>query len=187
MRVWSPRDQTRTIFPLRPVSPYGIAKLAVEQELKVSKEMFDMDYIIFRPHNVYGERQNPHGEAGVVDLFLKLLYENQKAVINGDGLQTRDYVHVSDVVHANMAVVGLEGFHIFNVGTGVETTVVDLYRGLRIAAGSQLEAAHGPAKPGEQRRSCVDANRLRNELGWPEPLALQDGLQRTADWFRDNA
>ena len=147
---------------------------------------YALDVTCLRFANVYGERQNPHGEAGVVAIFLKLLSENQPPVINGDGLQTRDYVHVSDVVQANMAAMGVQGFNIFNVGTGIETTVVDLFKGLRDASGSEIEATHGPGKPGEQRRSCVDASRLHNELGWPEPLALQEGLQRTADWFRDN-
>ena len=172
--------------PERPVSPYGVSKLAGERYMYYFNVAYGLHVTCLRFANVYGERQNPHGEAGVVAIFLKLLNESQPPVINGDGLQTRDYVHVSDVVQANLAAMGLGGFHIFNVGTGIETTVVDLYQGLRQAAGSELQATHGPAKPGEQRRSCVDATRLHDDLAWPEPLALDEGLQRTADWFRQN-
>ena len=172
--------------PERPVSPYGVSKLAGERYMYYFNVEKGLNVTCLRFANVYGERQNPHGEAGVVAIFLKLLFAGQSPVINGDGLQTRDYVHVSDVVAANLAAIGLEGFHIFNVGTGIETTVVDLYQGLRDATASTLAATYGPAKPGEQRRSCGDAGRLRSELGWPEPLELSEGLQRTADWFRSN-
>jgi UDP-glucose 4-epimerase len=107
--------------------------------------------------------------------------------INGPGLQTRDYVHVSDVVRANLAVVGKPGFNIYNVGTGVETSVVDLYKEIARAVGNPAEAQHGAAKPGEQQRSVIDASRLRGDLGLPDPLPLQQGIQRTADWFRERA
>jgi len=172
--------------PERPVSPYGVSKLAGERYMYYFHVQHGLDVTCLRFANVYGERQNPHGEAGVVAIFLKLLYENRPPMINGDGLQTRDYIHVSDVVRANLAAMGRPGFHILNVGTGIESTVVDLYEGIRNAAGSELAATHGPAKPGEQRRSSVDATKLHEELGVPEPLPLGEGLQRTADWFREN-
>ena len=146
---------------------------------------YGLDATCLRYANVYGERQNPHGEAGVVAIFHDRLLAGQAPTINGDGLQTRDYVHVSDVVRANLAAAGLPGFHIYNVGTGVETTVVELYREIARALGSDAEATHGPAKPGEQQRSVIDAGRLRRELGLPEPLPLREGLARTAAWFRE--
>lgn len=170
--------------PERPVSPYGVSKLAGERYMYYFHVQYGLDVTCLRFANVYGERQNPHGEAGVVAIFLNLLYAGKPPVINGDGLQTRDYIHVSDVVRANMAAMGRPGYHILNVGTGVESTVVELYEGIRTAAGSDLAATHGPGKPGEQLRSSVDASRLREELGVPEPLPLTEGLQRTADWFR---
>lgn len=173
--------------PERPVSPYGVSKLAGERYIYYFHAQHGLDATCLRFANVYGERQNPHGEAGVVAIFLKRLLADEAPTINGDGLQTRDYVHVSDVVAANLAALGLTGFHIFNVGTGVETNVVDLYAGLRGAIGSHLEPIHGPAKPGEQRRSSVDASRLRAELGLDEPLPLQVGLARTAAWFREQS
>lgn len=171
--------------PTRPVSPYGISKLAFERYLFYYHAAYGLDAFCLRYANVYGERQNPHGEAGVVAIFLDRLLAGRPATINGSGLQTRDYVHVSDVVRANLAAAGRSGFHIYNVGTGVETSVVDLYRELARALGSDLEAEHGPAKPGEQRRSCVDSSLIRRELGLPEPLPVRAGLARTAAWFRE--
>jgi len=117
-------------------------------------------------------------------LILDRLFAGRAPTINGSGMQTRDYVHVSDVVRANLAAGGRPGFHVYNVGTGIETTVLDLYRALARAAGSSLAPVHGPAKPGEQQRSVIDGRLIRRELGLPRPLSLAEGLARTADWFR---
>jgi UDP-glucose 4-epimerase len=172
--------------PLRPLSPYGVSKLAGERYLYYFHRQFGLDVTCLRYANVYGPRQNPHGEAGVVAIFLERLLAGTPVTIHGDGLQTRDYVHVSDVVRANLAAAaGRGGFHVYNVGTGVETSVVELYRLLAAAVGSDLPASHGPAKPGEQRRSSVDASRGRAELGLGSPLPLAEGLASTARWFRD--
>ncbi|MBV8199424.1 MAG: NAD-dependent epimerase/dehydratase family protein [Acidobacteria bacterium] len=170
--------------PARPVSPYGVSKLALERYLYFYHAAYGMAVTCLRYANVYGERQSSHGEAGVVAIFLDRLLAGRAPTINGDGLQTRDYVHVSDVVRANLAAAGRPGYHVYNVGTGIETTVIDLYRALARAAGSALAPVHGPAKPGEQQRSVVDGRLIRRELGVPEPLALADGLARTAAWFR---
>ncbi len=162
--------------PARPVSPYGVAKHAVEGYLYYYAVEQGLEAVALRYANVYGERQNPHGEAGVVAIFLDRLLAGRTATIHGDGLQTRDYVHVSDVVRANLAAAaaaelgGEEGappFRIYNVGTGVETTVVELYRRLARVAGSGLKAVHGPAKPGEQRRSSIDPGLLQREARRP--------------------
>jgi len=170
--------------PARPVSPYGVSKLAFERYLFFYHVAYGLDVACLRYANVYGERQNPHGEAGVVAIFLDRLLAGRVPTINGDGLQTRDYLHVSDVVRANLAAVGRPGFLTYNVGTGLETTVVDLYREIARALGSEAEAEHGPGKPGEQRRSVIDAGLLRRELAVPAPLSLPEGLARTAAWFR---
>jgi UDP-glucose 4-epimerase len=170
--------------PTRPVSPYGVAKLAVERYLYFYQAAYGLDAVCLRYANVYGERQNPHGEAGVVAIFLDRLLSESTSVLHGDGLQTRDYVHVSDVVRANLAALGEPGFHIYNVGTGLETTVVELYRQLALAVGSDLGAVHGPAKSGEQRRSSVDSAALHRRFPLPAPLSLPEGLARTAEWFR---
>lgn len=170
--------------PERPVSPYGVSKLASEKYLFYFHVQYGLNVTCLRFANVYGERQNPHGEAGVVAIFMNRLLGGETPVINGDGLQTRDYIHVSDVVAANVAALGRPGFHIYNVGTGIETDVVELYREIASALGDDREASRGPGMPGEQRRSSVDATLLRSELGVPEPLPLADGIGRTAAWFK---
>jgi UDP-glucose 4-epimerase len=175
--------------PARPLSPYGVAKLAVERYLFYYAAVHGLESIALRYANVYGERQNPHGEAGVVAIFLDRLLEGGTPTINGDGLQTRDYVHVSDVVRANLAAAtaplgGGTPFRVYNVGTGREATVVEVFQLLAEALGHPGEAAHGPAKPGEQRRSAVDPRRLLADLTLPPPLPLEEGLLRTATWFR---
>src|SRR5262245_5851957 len=124
--------------PARPLSPYGVAKLAVERYLYVYHATYGLDAACLRYANVYGERQNPHGEAGVVAIFLNRFLAGQAPLIHGDGLQTRDYVHVSDVAAANLAVLGRPGFATYNVGTGVESTVVEVADTLRRAVGSDL-------------------------------------------------
>jgi UDP-glucose 4-epimerase len=170
--------------PAQPVSPYGVSKLAAERYLFYFFTQYGLNATCLRFANVYGERQNPHGEAGVVAIFMNKLLEGETPVINGDGLQTRDYIHVSDVVAANMAALGRPGFHIYNVGTGLENDVVTLYREIATSLGHDQEAKHGPGMPGEQRRSSVDASLLRSELGVPEPLPFSDGIARTAEWFK---
>ena len=169
--------------PTRPVSPYGVSKLAVERYLYYYHAEYGLDVCCLRYGNVYGERQNPHGEAGVVAIFLDRLLAGEVPTINGDGLQTRDYVHVSDVVKANLAAAGRGGFSVYNVGTAVESSVVDLYRELCRALKVDVEPHHGPAKPGEQRRSSVDPARLHADLGVDAPIALSEGFARTAAWF----
>ncbi|HEV7518967.1 MAG TPA: NAD-dependent epimerase/dehydratase family protein [Thermoanaerobaculia bacterium] len=173
--------------PARPVSPYGVAKLAVERYLFFYHVAYGLDATCLRYANVYGERQNPHGEAGVVAIFLDRLLAGRTPTINGPGLQTRDYVHVSDVVRANLAALGRPGFHIYNVGTGIETDVNELYDEIARSVGSAARADHGPAKPGEQQRSVIDAALGRRELGLPQPISLAQGLTRTAAWFKERA
>ena len=171
--------------PARPVSPYGVSKLAAERYLFYFHVQYGLNATCLRFANVYGERQNPHGEAGVVAIFMNKLLQGETPVINGDGLQTRDYVHVSDVVAANLGALGRPGFNIYNVGTGHETDVVELYREIASSLGEDREATHGPGMPGEQRRSSVDASLLRSELGLADPLSLSEGIARTAAWFKN--
>ena len=170
--------------PARPVSPYGVSKLALERYLYYYHVTYGTAVTCLRYANVYGERQNAHGEAGVVAIFLDRLLAGRAPTINGSGMQTRDYVHVSDVVRANLAAAGRPGFHVYNLGTGIETTVLGLYQALARAAGSTLAPVHGPAKPGEQQRSVVDSRLIRRDLDLPQPLSLAEGLARTAAWFR---
>jgi UDP-glucose 4-epimerase len=173
--------------PTRPLSPYGVAKLAVEHYLRYYHAEYGLDVTCLRYANVYGPRQNPHGEAGVVAIFLDRLLAARECLINGDGLQTRDYTFVADVVAANLAALGRPGFHVYNVGTGIETDVVRLYRQIADALGIERPAVHGPAKGGEQRRSVIAAGRLEHELGVRVATPLADGIAATAAWFAARA
>jgi UDP-glucose 4-epimerase len=169
--------------PCRPESPYGTAKLCAEEYGGTFSRQAGLEFVGLRYSNVYGPRQDPHGEAGVVAIFATRLVHGNPVVINGDGEQTRDYVHVHDVVRANLAAVdGPPG--VYNIGTGVETDVNTLYRMLAEASGVGTAAEHGPSKPGEQRRSCLDTTAAREHLGWNATVTFADGVQSTVDYFR---
>ncbi|MCB1054699.1 MAG: NAD-dependent epimerase/dehydratase family protein [Acidobacteria bacterium] len=177
----------REEHPLRPLSPYGVTKQASESYLYFYHHTYGIDVTCLRYANVYGPRQNPHGEAGVVAIFLQLLLAGERPTINGSGEQTRDYVYVDDIVEANLAALGRPGFHLYNVGTGVETSVLELYRRLAAAVESDLEPRFGPAKAGEQMRSSVDPSRGRRDLSLPPARSLDVGLPLTARWFAAHA
>jgi UDP-glucose 4-epimerase len=168
----------------QPASPYGVSKRTGELYLSYYHQAFGLPYIALRYANVYGPRQSPHGEAGVVAIFLALLLSGKTAVINGDGKQTRDYVFVGDVVAANLAALDSPYIGQINIGTGIETDVVTIYNHLCQAVGNKVQAQHGPAKTGEQRRSSLDNRHAAQILKWQPQIALADGLQRTADHFR---
>ena len=169
--------------PCRPESPYGTAKLCGEAYGGTFSRQAGLEFVGLRYANVYGPRQDPHGEAGVVAIFATRLVHGQAVVINGDGTQTRDYVHVHDVVRANLAAVdGPTG--VYNLGTGVETDVNTLYRMLAAASGVNAVARHGPAKSGEQRRSCLDTTAARERLGWKATVTFADGVLSTVEYFR---
>ena len=170
--------------PPRPVSPYGVAKLASERYLYFYHHEYGIDATCLRYANVYGPRQNPHGEAGVVAIFMHRLLDGEQPVINGDGHQTRDYVYVADVVRANLVALGQRGFHIYNVGTGVETDVNDLFAHIHRAIGRGPDATHGPAQAGEQQRSSISAELIERELGVKVGTSLEHGIAETAEWFR---
>jgi UDP-glucose 4-epimerase len=178
---YAPQDEQH---PLSPLSPYGCAKLAIDQYLGFYRAVHGIKAVSLRYANVYGPRQRKDGEAGVVAIFAGALLDGQQARINGTGEQTRDYVFVGDVVRANMAASELDLDGIYNVGTGVETTVNALYSGICRALGVEAKAEHGPAKAGEQLRSVLDGNKLRSIAGLPEPVTLDEGLQQTVAWLR---
>ena len=174
--------------PLRPLSPYGITKLTTEKYLHFYHETYGIPYVALRYANVYGPRQSPHGEAGVVAIFTEKLLRGEAPTINGDGTQTRDYVFVGDVAAANRAALGYGGAPgAYNVGTGVETNVNQLFGHLRRLTGSDAPEQHGEGKPGEQRRSVLDTARTTATLGWRPTVAIADGLAETVDWFREKA
>jgi UDP-glucose 4-epimerase len=170
--------------PHEPLSPYGITKATGEHYLFFYQAVYGMPYVALRYANVYGPRQDPHGEAGVVAIFTERLLANQAPTINGDGKQTRDYVFVGDVVRANLAALTRPYVGSVNIGTGVETDVVTLYAHLRVLTGSPHPAQHGPAQAGEQRRSVIAIGRAAEVLGWKPEIALEEGLRRTVEFFR---
>jgi UDP-glucose 4-epimerase len=175
------------LHPTRPLSPYGVAKLAVERYLFYYHAVHGLDVTCLRYANVYGPRQSPHGEAGVVAIFLDRLLAGREAVINGDGEQTRDYVYVGDVAAANLAAFGLAGFNVLNVGTGVETSVVELYAKIDEILGTSTPPRHAEAKQGEQRRSVISAALLEQRTGVHPVTPLAAGLLQTANWFAARA
>ena len=171
--------------PTRPASPYGITKVAMEQYVEAWGALWGISGVSLRYANVYGPRQNPEGEAGVVAIFCRRILAGEAPVINGDGLQTRDFVHVDDVAAANL--LALERPDVtgpLNIGTGVETSVNAICDALRGAAGSKVEPVRAPARPGEQRRSCLSPKLAERALGWRPTVPLGDGLIQTLDHFR---
>jgi UDP-glucose 4-epimerase len=171
--------------PRRPEAPYGASKLAGEEYLFMYNRLHGAAHCALRYANVYGPRQSPHGEAGVVAIFLGRLAEGKTARIYGDGTQTRDYVYVEDVVAATLAGAGRAG--VFNVGTGIETSVVDLYELCRDVAGSSAEVDFVPPRLGELQRSAIDPGLARRELGWEPQTALDRGVRATWDSLHEPA
>jgi UDP-glucose 4-epimerase len=175
-----PADETH---PCRPVSPYGVAKFSTESYLFFYQAQYGIDYAAMRYANVYGPRQDPHGEAGVVAIFCGRLLEDKPVTIFGDGEQSRDYVYVGDVVCANVAAVTASATGPINIGTGIETNVNRLYETLASAAGSKRPPTYAAARPGEQKRSVIAAARAGRELGWHPEVTLEEGLKRTYGFF----
>ncbi len=169
----------------QPECPYGIAKLAVEHYLHFYQREHGIIPVRLRYANVYGPRQNGLGEAGVVAIFIEKFLAGEQPVINGDGLQTRDFTYVGDIVAANLRALDYPREGIFNIGTGRETDILTIYLELQKILGSSLGPVHGPAKPGEQRRSALDSTRARELLGWEPGVSLSEGLARTAAAFRE--
>lgn len=167
-----------------PLSPYGISKLAGEKYLFYYKEVHGLEYVALRYANVYGPRQNPHGEAGVVAIFSTKLLKGEQPVINGDGKQTRDYVYVKDVAEANWQATGRNYGGPVNIGTGIETDVNELFKKLVTLTGSNAKEVHAPAKAGEQKRSVIDNRKAGEVLGWKPKVALEQGLRETVEFFK---
>lgn len=172
--------------PQRPYCPYGVTKLIGEKYLFYYSMNFGLKYTAFRYANVYGPRQNPHGEAGVIAIFLQKLFNKEQAIINGDGGQTRDYVYVADVVKANLAALEKGDNDVFNIGTGVETDVNEIYQELNRATGANMPEQHGPGMPGEQRRSVLNIDNAGKILGWQPDYNFADGIKATVEFFQQN-
>ena len=169
--------------PRLPLSPYGASKLAAEEYLATFGRLYGNGGVALRYGNVYGPRQDPHGEAGVVAIFLGLLATGGRPRIFGDGRQTRDYVYVADVAAATLAALDRNG-GVFNVGTGRETSVLELFDVCRRVASSAVEPELAPARPGELARSVLDPELSARELGFRSATSLEDGLRATWEWIR---
>ena len=174
--------------PTRPISPYGITKLVAEHYMYYYKTVHGLDYVSLRYANVYGPRQDPHGEAGVVAIFIQKMLRGEQPVINGDGEQTRDFVYVEDVARANIiAIKKTTPESIFNIGTGKEISVNRIFNHLRNIVNPNIEEKHGPAKAGEQQRSVIDFSKAMKILNWEPEVSLQNGFIKTYDYFKSVA
>jgi len=172
--------------PVRPFAPYGINKYSVEKYLFYFNHAYGLDYVILRYANVYGPRQNPHGECGVVAIFTEKIINGKEPLINGDGLQTRDYVFVQDVVNANVLALGKTKPAVYNIGTSIETDVNYIFQSINKFAGKNFEEKHGPAKIGEQRRSVLSYEKIKQELGWIPAIDIETGLKFTTEYFTEH-
>jgi UDP-glucose 4-epimerase len=176
------RLPVREDHPVRPLSPYGLSKYVAELYLRLYRDNHGLRYSVLRYPNVYGPRQDPHGEAGVVAIFSRALLMGDGPVIFGDGRQTRDYVYVADVVEASLLCLDRGDDGVYNLGWGREVSVLELLASLREVVGSRVEPRYDRPRPGEVRRICLDASRAREELGWRPATPLAEGLRLTTAW-----
>jgi len=177
---------TREGHPQRPLSPYGVSKKAVGDYLQYYREIQGLEYTVLALANVYGPRQDPHGEAGVVAIFAGKLLHGERPTIFGDGEQTRDFVFVDDVADAFVRATDKGGGLICNIGTGVETSVQQLFDLMARGTGFDEPARYSPPRAGELRRSALDPGRAAIHLGWKPYTSIDEGISRCLDWFRSN-
>ncbi|BDE04992.1 UDP-glucose 4-epimerase [Vulcanimicrobium alpinum] len=177
-----PVDETS---PQRPVSPYGITKMVTEHYLRFFASEHGLDYTALRYGNVYGPRQDPNGEAGVIAIFLGKFLAKAGIRIDWDGEQTRDYVYVGDVVRANVAALAAGSKEIFVIGTGKRTSVNDIYRALVEITGFEAPVTHAPRRPGDAREVYFNSAKAKRDLGWEAQVSLVDGMRATYDYFRE--
>ncbi|MDQ1320305.1 MAG: UDP-glucose 4-epimerase [Actinomycetota bacterium] len=179
------RYPTAEVAPVAPASPYAASKVAAELYLASFRSLYGLDCTHIAPSNVYGPRQDPHGEAGVVAVFARAMLAGRPTRLFGDGTNTRDYVYVDDVVDAFIRAAGPDGSGLrFNIGTGVETSDRALHSAVAAAVGVADDPTFAPPRLGDLRRSCLDASQARSTLGWSPQIALAEGLRRTVEYFR---
>ncbi|MEA3459497.1 MAG: SDR family oxidoreductase [Chloroflexota bacterium] len=171
--------------PINPLDPYGASKHFVEHYLHLYGVNYGLRYTVLRYPNVYGPRQDPYGEAGVVAIFTGQMLRGEQAVINGSGKQERDFVYVGDIVEANLLALDKGDGEIYNLGWGFGTAVNEIFAKLKGITGYEKEAVHGPPKKGEVFKICLDAAKARRELGWVPRVSLDEGLRKTAEYFRN--
>ncbi len=171
--------------PVNPLDPYGVSKHTVEHYLFLYKYNYGLDYTILRYPNVYGPRQDPFGEAGVIAIFTRQMLDNKECIVNGNGEQQRDFVYVDDIVKANLLATDKGSGQIYNLGWGEPVSVNEVFSALKAATGYRKEPTYGPAKVGEVYRIYLDSSKAGQDLDWQPQIALQEGIQRTVAFFRN--
>jgi UDP-glucose 4-epimerase len=177
-----PADESH---PENPLAPYGISKLAFEKYLYMYGEIYGLDYVALRYGNVYGPRQDPYGEAGVVAIFANSMLKGESPTINGDGNQTRDFVYVEDVARSNrLAMEKSVGERVINIGTGKETSVNEIFDTIQKSLGTDINPVHGPTIKGEVQKISLDVKRAEDELGWQPEVSLEAGIGKFLDFLK---
>ena len=179
--VYLPCDEDH---PVRPLCPYGASKYTFELYLYMFKELYNLDYSVLRYPNVYGPRQDPHGEAGVVAIFIGRMLAGEPVTVNGSGDQVRDFVYVGDCARANLMILEGGSGGVYNLGFNVGTTINQIFDGLKTITGYPEDARHGAPKAGETFRIYLDASRAKQDLGWEPTVELDEGLRRTVEYFK---
>lgn len=174
-------------YPVNPISQYGISKHTVEHYLFLYRRLYGLSYVVLRYPNVFGPRQTPHGEAGVVSIFTGLLLAGKPCTIFGDGTKTRDYVFVEDVVRANLLALASDFNGILNIGSGIGTSDQQVYDAVAAAVGSSLKPIYAEVRPGEVMHICLDARRAKKILGWEPHVPFGEGVRRTVQYIRAHA
>jgi UDP-glucose 4-epimerase len=172
------------VHPIDPVSPYGVSKYAVEQYLYAYRENHGLEYVVLRYPNVYGPRQDSHGEAGVVAIFSLQLLTGQQPTIFGDGSKTRDYCYVSDIVDANVLALNSPHTSTYNLGRGIEITDLEVFESVQEAVGVQIEPQFAAVRPGEVEHIALDASKAERELGWKWKVDLIEGVAGAVEFYR---
>ncbi len=170
--------------PIDPISPYGVSKHTVEHYLFAYHANHGLDYVVLRYPNVYGPRQDPHGEAGVVAIFSLQMLTGQQPVIFGDGTKTRDYCYVTDIVEANIIALNSPGCGVYNLGRGIEVSDLQVFESVRAAVGSDTDPAFAPVRPGEVEHIALDASKAERELGWRWKVGLNEGVAEAVSFYR---
>lgn len=170
--------------PIRPISPYGASKHHVEHFLYIYKVNYDLDYTVLRFPNVYGPRQDPEGEAGVIAIWTAEMLDGGEPIINGSGEQERDFVYVGEIARANVLALTRGSGEILNLGSGVGTSINDIFDHLKEITGFPRKGEHGPTEPGDVFRTYLDAEKAEAVLGWQNEVGLREGLKRTVAYFR---
>ena len=180
--VYLPCDEAH---PVDPLCPYGATKHTMEHYLFMYRQSYGLDYTVLRYPNVYGPRQDPHGEAGVVAIFAGQMLTGRQVTINGNGEQERDFVYVGDCVRANLIALDAGSGQIYNLGWGIGTSINEIFAQMKDIIGYKPEAVYGPPKLGETFKIYLDASKARRDLAWEPRVTLREGLEQTVTYFRE--